>query len=317
MDVIHHGCGIEQLDADYVAPGLACVYVIEHQQRLTIIESGTSHTAHQLLQYLERTGRHPEQVDYIFLTHIHLDHAAGAGTLMAECPNARLVVHERGVTHMANPAKLEAGTRAVYGDELYEKLYGRLLAIAPERIISATEGTEIDWQGRVFHCYDTPGHALHHICIHDSLSNGLFSGDTLGLSYRQFDTDERVPFLFVTTTPVHFDPIAMRQSIERMVALAPSAAYLTHYGPVVLNEHNVQQLLNSLEAFVAIAISQRSTDSQDVEQMSQDIEDWLVAQLRERGPLPMDEQTCRKWLATDAKLNAQGLAVWRARVTTA
>ena len=303
--VIAHAHGIYQLDADYIAEGLASVYLLEQQGRLAIIETGTASSAAHLLALMADLGYQPEQVDWIILTHIHLDHAAGAGTLMQHCPQATLVVHPRGARHMIDPQKLEAGTRAVYGDEQYQALYGALVPVAAQRVMSVEDQQTLDFNGRTLTFFDTPGHALHHICIHDSASNAVFTGDTCGLSYRQFDDADGRPLLFVTTTPVHFDPQAMRASINRIWALLPEALYLTHFGPVAASDDNRQQLFASLEVFVALAQQQ-----DDEASLTEAILNWLTSQLRQRG---LDDDQARRWLQTDARLNAQGLLVWRQR----
>ncbi|MBS53120.1 MAG: MBL fold metallo-hydrolase [Oceanospirillaceae bacterium] len=301
--------GIYQLDADYIAPGLASVYLMRQKDRLAIIETGTANTVATIMQAIEQQGLTAEAVDWIILTHIHLDHAASAGALMQKCPNAKLVVHPRGVRHMVDPAKLEAGTKAVYGEEKYQQLYGSLIPVAEDRVMAATDEMTLDFHGRTLTFYDTPGHAMHHVCIHDSLSNGVFTGDTCGLSYRQFDGDDGSILLFVTTTPVHFDPLAMRASIERIAALKPAELFLTHYGSVEPSADNIGQLLASLDALVAIAEQYREAPEGRTERMAQDISDWLYARIQERN-LPLSEDFCRRWLATDANLNAQGLEVW-------
>ena len=310
--MIQHPAGIFQIDADYVAPGLASVYLIRQGDRLALIETGTASTVPRVMAAIAELGLTPEHVDWIILTHIHLDHAAGAGALMAKCPNARLVVHPRGAAHMINPQKLEAGTRAVYGDEAYNRLYGALIPVPAERVVAAIDGFTLKFNGRTFTFLDTPGHALHHVCIHDSLSNSLFSGDTFGLSYRLFDSRDGRVLLFVTTTPVHFDPDAMRASIKRICALNPQFVYLTHYGPVRPDAANVQQLLQSLDAFVAIAKGELGKPEGRVERMKQAIADWLLQRARALNP-EVSAETARRWLATDADLNAQGLDVWLAR----
>lgn len=310
--MIQYPAGIMQIDADYVAEGLASVYLIRQGDRLALIETGTANTVPHVLAAIAELGLTPEHVDWIILTHIHLDHAAGAGALMEKCPNAKLVVHPRGAAHMIDPAKLEAGTKAVYGEDNYRKLYGALIPVPASRVVEATDGFTLDFNGRTFTFLDTPGHALHHVCIHDSLSDSVFSGDTFGLSYRVFDHAQGGILLFVTTTPVHFDPQAMRASIERIAALKPAAVYLTHYGPVAADEHNVQHLLASLDAFVAIAEAEKGQPEGRTGRMAEAISNWLLARVREINP-DMDEAFSRRWLATDAELNAQGLEVWLSR----
>lgn len=301
--------GIHQIDADYVAPGVASVYLIQEGDRLALIEAGTNNTVPHILSALEHLGLTPEHLDYVIPTHVHLDHAAGAGAIMRACPNAQLVIHPRGARHMVEPAKLEAGTRAVYGDEKYEQLYGALIPVDQNRVIEAPDNFQIDFNGRVLTFLDTPGHAKHHFCVYDGGSNSIFSGDTFGLSYRPFDTKHGEVLHFVTTTPVHFDPEAMRASIQLLADLQPAQVYLTHYGPVAASPQNLQQLFDSLDAFVAIAQAEKDRPTGRTERMAEAILDWLVDRALSLKP-ELDRDFARQWLATDANLNAQGLNVW-------
>merc|ERR1711879_778348 len=184
--------------------------------RLALIETGTVNTVPHVLKVIDNLGLTPEHLDYVIPTHVHLDHAAGAGAMLSHCPNARLVVHPRGAPHMISPEKIEAGTRAVYGDEKYERLYGTLIPVAPDKVIEAPDNATVDLDSRTLTFLDTPGHARHHFCVHDDGSNSLFTGDTAGVSYRHFDgkssdnkSSDEAPtgevFWFVTTTPVQFE----------------------------------------------------------------------------------------------------------------
>ena len=311
-EVKEYPYGIFRIDADYVSPGVACVYLLRQGDRLALIETGTANTVPHVLAAIASMGLTPEHLDWVIPTHIHLDHAAGAGALIAQCPNARLVVHPRGAVHMMNPEKLEAGTLAVYGEEAYRRLYGHLVPVPEEKVIQAPDGFTLDFNGRELVFLDTPGHALHHFCVHDPLSSSIFSGDTFGLSYRQFDNDDGRVLLFVTTTPVHFDPVAMRSSIQRLAALGPQQVYLTHFGPVAASEYNLQQLLASLDAFVAIAEAERGKPDGRHGRMRDALMNWFLQQVTERQ-IPVHASLVRQWLSIDADLNAQGLDVWLQR----
>ena len=318
--VKQHPNGIYQIDADYIAPGVACVYLINQNSRLALIETGTVNTVPHVLKVIEDLGLTPEHLDYVIPTHVHLDHAAGAGAILKQCPNARLVIHPRGAPHMINPEKIEAGTRAVYGDKQYERLYGSLIPVAAERVIEAPDNTSIELNGRTLTFLDTPGHARHHFCVHDTGSNSFFTGDTAGISYRHFDNptagDDKPGasniFWFVTTTPVQFDPQAMGQSIKRLLSFNPDYLYLTHYGPVKPNEAHVTQLLNSLEVFTAIAEAERAAPKGRADRMAENIMEWMISQLQQSNST-VPESVARQWLATDAKLNAQGMEAWLQR----
>ena len=156
------------------------------------------------------------------LTHIHLDHAGGAGALMRELPRARLSVHPRGVRHMVNPAQLFASVSRVYGAQKTHALYGDVLPIDPQRIVPTAQDGHVELAGRRFDFYETPGHAAHHVAIHDLQSAHVFAGDSYGLSYRELDVGDR-QFVFPTTSPVQFDPQAYHRSIDLIAGLASDA----------------------------------------------------------------------------------------------
>ena len=227
-----YGNGIIAFDAGYVRPILAAIHIVVESGRVAFVDTGSNDSLANALAALERIGLDAGAVDYVILTHIHLDHAGGAGSMMAAFPNAKLVVHPRGARHMSEPSQLIAGVTAVYGDAYVRRVYGEIIPVPFERIIEAKDGSTISLAGRELLCLDTPGHARHHICIVDRKTGGIFSGDLFGLSYREHDVDGR-PFIFPTTTPTQFEPDAMHTSIDRLLSFQPGAIYLTHYGQVV------------------------------------------------------------------------------------
>ena len=172
-----------------------------------------------------------ERVRYVIPTHVHLDHAGGAGLLMRALPNAKLVVHPRGARHLIDPGKLIAGASAVYGADAVQRMYGEIAPVPEARVIVADDGLRLPDGDGALEFIDSPGHARHHFCVWDAASRGFFTGDSFGLSYREFDTAAG-PFVMPTTTPVQFEPEAWRQTLARLLAYAPQWMYLTHYGRV-------------------------------------------------------------------------------------
>ncbi len=300
--------GIVAFDAGYVRPILAAIHMVVENGRVAFVDTGSNDALPNALQALEKIGLDASAVDFIILTHIHLDHAGGAGSMMAAFPNARLVVHPRGARHMAEPSKLVAGVSAVYGPEYVQRVYGEILPIPAERIIEAPDGYTLSLAGRELRCLDTPGHARHHICIVDQKTGGIFTGDMFGLSYRELDVDGR-QFIFPTTTPTQFEPEEMRQSIRRLAALAPEAMYLTHYSRVTGVEQKAVELERHLDALVAIALEERSAGSDRQARIQQAMTAYLLGQIRAHGCTLADETLLDIW-ATDLALNAQGLLVW-------
>ncbi|MGB4466875.1 MAG: MBL fold metallo-hydrolase [Azovibrio sp.] len=308
QDLLDYGNGIHAFDSGYVRPDLAAIHLIVERGRVALVDTGNNDSLLNTLKALSRLGLGPDAVEYVILTHIHLDHAGGAGAMMAAFPRARLVVHPRGRRHMADPAQLLAGVRAVYGEEATARLYGELLPVPDERMIEAVDGLELDLAGRKLLCLDAPGHARHHIAIVDERAKGIFTGDLFGLSYREMDVADR-QFIFPTTTPVQFDPVAMHASIDRLLTYAPEAVYLTHFGRVHAVLQQAAQLHRLLDRFLEIA---RAADAQGAarhEQIKQGLTDLLRDEAKNFGCL-LDERTLLELWETDLELNAQGLGIW-------
>lgn len=303
-----YGNGIYAFDAGYVRPILAAIHMIVDNGRVAFVDTGSNDSLPNVLEALNKVGLGREAVDYVILTHIHLDHAGGAGTLMQEFPNAKLVVHPRGSRHMAEPSKLVAGVTAVYGAEYVENVYGDILPIPAERIIEAHEGLNLQLGSRELLCIDTPGHAKHHICIVDKASASIFTGDMFGLSYREFDVEGR-QFILPTTSPTQFDAAEMHASIDRLMSYAPQAMYLTHYAQLHDVPAQAAALRRRLDAHVAVAEAHADAGEGRHAAIKQGITDALVTDLRAHG-CTLPEATILDVLATDLELNAQGLAWW-------
>jgi len=307
--------GIHAVESGYMREYLAAIHLIVSGDAVAIVDTGNNESVPRVLEALNELGFSAEQVKYILLTHIHLDHAGGAGAFMAACPNAQLVVHPRGVRHMVDPSKLWAGTVAVYGEEDAIAKYGRIVPVPAERIIEATEGRVLDLNGRAIRIAETPGHAMHHVCYFDELTRAWFTGDTFGLSYRELDHDGKA-FVFPSTTPVQFDPEALHNSIDRMMAESPTAMYLTHYSKVTDLPRLASDLHRLIDAHVAIARS--AADA--IDHRHQIIRAGLSALMRAesaRQQWPLDEDALFELFAMDLELNAQGLEVWLDRQVTA
>lgn len=303
-----YGNGIVAFDAGYVRPILAAIHMVIENGRVAFIDTGSNDVLPNALAALKKLELDPAAVDYVFLTHIHLDHAGGAGSMMAAFPNAKLIVHPRGGRHMAEPSKLVAGVSAVYGAEYVARVYGEILPIPAERIIEAPDGSVISLAGRELLCLDTPGHARHHICIVDRKTGGIFTGDMFGLSYRELDVDGR-PFIFPTTTPTQFEPQEMRQSIRRLLSYNPEAMYLTHYSRVQDVHRLGEDLLRRLDVMVDLALAEKDSGADRHQRIKQGLSAYLLSEIRAHG-CQLAEPALIELLETDLELNAQGLSVW-------
>ena len=316
-DVIDYDHGISAVDSGYHRPRLDAIHLIVEAGRVAVVDTGVSHSVPRILAALAAKNLRPEQVEYVMLTHIHLDHAGGAGALMAACPQARLTVHPRGARHMADPAKLVEGTVAVYGAARFLREYGTVRPIPADRITETSDGATIAMGGRRFRFLDTPGHAKHHVAIVDERSGHLFAGDTFGVSYRELDDGGR-QFAIPTTSPVHFEPAAAHRSVERIVAERPGAVYVTHYSQVRDVARCAEALHRGIDAHAALARSVLAWVHDGVDDGAHDARMarlqtgvrgiFLDELARYGGKLAPDDALAL--YAMDLDLNAQGLASW-------
>jgi glyoxylase-like metal-dependent hydrolase (beta-lactamase superfamily II) len=244
-------------------------------------------------------------------THVHLDHAGGAGALLRELPRARLVIHPRGARHMIDPSRLIAGATAVYGPGAMRATYGEIAPVPEARVVVADVAPDRDFElmlgGRRLQFIDAPGHARHHCAIWDEASRGWFTGDVFGLSYREFD-DAEGNYLIPTTSPVQFDPEAWNATLDRLLGKSPAHVYLTHYGRVDTVQTLARGLREGLAAYQRIARAHAPAPDRHA-RLYADLMDYHLEQLRRRdNPLP--EARARELLDIDVEVNAQGLEVW-------
>lgn len=306
--------GIRTIDTGFQRPGFDAAYLVVEGDRGAFVDCGTSHSVPTLLRALADAGLEPASVDWLILTHVHLDHAGGAGELMSKLPNARLVVHPRGARHMIDPSQLIAGATAVYGEEEIRRSYGDIRATPADRVVEAPDGHVVDLAGRALVCVDTPGHARHHNALWDERSRAFFTGDTFGLSYREFDT-ENGAFVLPTSTPVQFEPEALHASIERLLGFAPQAMYLTHYGRVDEPRRLADDLHAQIEAMTAIARRHGGAADRH-EAIKADLSTLYFERARCHG-CTFDRARVDELLGMDVELNAQGLEVWLDRAKKA
>lgn len=299
--------GIHTIDTGFVRPQFDAAYLIVENGHGAFIDCGTNHAVPRMLAALAAAGITAAEVDWLILTHVHLDHAGGAGELIAQLPNAQLVVHPRGARHMIDPSVLWAGASAVYGEAVMEQTYGRLRPVPANRVIEAADDHVVDLAGRPLRCIDTPGHAKHHLTVFDARANVCFTGDVFGLSYREFDTANG-PFILPTTSPVQFDPDELHASIDRLVTLRPDAMYLTHYNRVGNVGKLAADLHEQIDAMVALA---RAADGRkDRHAALADALTELYAGRAEAHGWTQGREALAQLLHMDIELNAQGLEVW-------
>lgn len=306
--VVDYDYGISAIDSGFIRPRLAAVHLIVEDGRAALVDTAVNAAAPRVMEVLAAKGLRPEQVDFVILTHIHLDHAGGAGRLMRQLPNARLAVHPRGVRHMIDPSRLVAGTIAVYGEEETHRLYGDIEPIPAGRIIESSHESSLRLNGRELVFLDTPGHARHHMCVLDGKSGHIFSGDTFGLSYRELDQDGR-QFVFPTTTPVQFDPAAMHRSVDLLMSYRPAAIYVTHFGRVTEVSRLAADLHRLIAAHTELGERERDAGGERSERLRRGVAAILMEEAV-RQDWRLDAGELRAIFALDIELNAQGIAAW-------
>jgi len=306
-DLIDFADGISAVDTHYVRARLDASHLIVHRGRAAFVDTGTALAVPHLLAALEAKGVARDAVDWVLLTHVHLDHAGGAGALVEQLPNARVAVHPRGAAHIVDPARLIGATRQVYGDAAYERLYGDIRPVPAERVIVTEDGARHELAGRSFEFLHTPGHALHHQAIVDAGAGAVFAGDTFGVSYREFDVDGR-EFILPATTPTQFDPEQLHASIDRVLALAPRAVFLTHYSRVVGVARLGVALHAAVDAYVALA-RRHGAEPARAARLCAAVFDWHSAALDAHG-YRGDLAARHALLDDDIALNVQGLLSW-------
>jgi glyoxylase-like metal-dependent hydrolase (beta-lactamase superfamily II) len=305
-----HPDGITAIDAEYLYPGHAAAHLIEDHGRAAFVDVGTNFSVPYLLAALAELKIPREAVDYLLLTHVHLDHAGGAGALLRELPNARALLHPRGAPHLIEPDRLIAGSKAVYGEARFQELYGELVPLPRERVHVVADGERVRLGERTLELIHTPGHALHHYAVVDAAHASIFPGDTFGISYRAFDTANGA-FIFPTTTPTQFDPKQLIASIDRMLKYAPRSMYLMHFSRVTDVARLGEWLKEQVRDLAQLARA-HAADEDPAGGIGRALGATWLAAARRHGCTQSDAEIMRL-LASDLDLNTQGLLVWLQR----
>jgi glyoxylase-like metal-dependent hydrolase (beta-lactamase superfamily II) len=301
------GHGIYAIDTGFVRPLFDASHLVVEQGRAAFVDVGTTFSVPGLLAALDGIGVPREAVDYVIVTHVHLDHAGGAGEMMRLLPQAKLVVHPRGARHMIDPRKLWAGASAVYGEEAVRRDYGTLVPVDPARVVEAPDGFRLELASRPLVFLDTPGHARHHFCVWDEASRSMFTGDTFGLAYPEL-ASARGAFILPTTTPVQFEPEALVASIDRLVGHEPRAMLLTHYSRVTEIERLAGDLRRRVDELAALGRAANGTPDRPA-RLRQGVRELVLGWLHD-DDTPLAPARALELLALDIELNAQGLEAW-------
>lgn len=300
--------GIGTIDCHYVKPLLACAYIMVEGDDVAFVENNTS-LAHPLLMAgLAELGLHREQVKYIIITHVHLDHAGGTGLLAKECPQAQVLAHPAAARHMIDPSRLIASSIKVYGEGNFRRLYGDVLPVPEHRVRTMEDNESLAFGSRLLRFLHTRGHANHHFCVHDSRSNGVFTGDSFGIAYPILQSTG--PFIYPTSTPTDFDPAEAFKTLTRIRETGCSRLYLTHFGEfahLAEGEKQMREGLVVLEGLLDEATASSEPDDVLVPRLSAAIMGWMEGHAAARSVSVSNE--AREMMKLDAELNAQGIVV--------
>jgi glyoxylase-like metal-dependent hydrolase (beta-lactamase superfamily II) len=295
------------IDCRYLFDGFAAAYLIVEGGRAAFVDNNTNRALPLLLEALESRGLDPGSVDFIIVTHVHLDHAGCTGMLSRACPNATVIAHPRAARHLVDPARLIRGAAAVYGAEKFEALYATVEPVEGSRMRAVQDGESVAFGSRTLTFLHTLGHAKHHMVVHDSGASTVFTGDAFGLAYPIVQTGS-APFIFPSSSPPDFDPAEARRSVQRIVETGASSVRPTHFGPFHAVEQGAAMMMEYLDLFEGM---QEQAAGRGLEQgeRRQFLQESMTAffrhELEKRG-LGLTPSIAR-FLETDLSLNAQGL----------
>ncbi|MDH4201169.1 MAG: MBL fold metallo-hydrolase [Spirochaetia bacterium] len=301
---------IVTMDCHYVREKLTASYLIKGpgDSGNVIIETGHPGAVKHILAALKENNIATESISHIMITHVHLDHSGGVAGLVKSCPNARVVCHPRARLHLIDPERLVKGSKVVYGEPLFNSLYGKIDPVSDEKIIPVQDGETLEAAGTTFSFLHTEGHARHHICIHDTSSRSIFTGDTFGMAYPDFQIGSR-KFIYPATTPSDFDISEARKSIQRILDLGIESVWLTHYGNWSDVQEGAEQIYEALDEIEKIQIkaTQESLEGEDLREFCyQGLKKYILNNLETRGLTLSPLQW--KIFDYDVKINASGIS---------
>lgn len=290
--------GITALDT--LTAGLESVtagYLLD-APRPTLVECGPAVSIQSLVAGLHALGLDPADLAYLVVSHIHLDHAGGAGDVAAAFPNATVVASEVGVRHLVDPERLNASSRRVYGD-LMDRVYGDCTPIGADRVKGVGERGTLDLgAGRTLELFYTPGHAKHHIGAFDPDSGALFVGDSVGVKLPG------MRHIRPATPPPDFDYVLARRSLDLYRSLGPKVVYLAHYGAVEPPDEALVEAQERLALWVQTAEGAYS-EQPDLDHLTETLALRFASEIEPPPDDPAAEE--RLALLSGYRSNAMGL----------
>ena len=300
------------VDCNYVEVEFATAYLLVENGKGFFIECNTNYAIPHLMEAARMEGLSPEQIEGLIITHVHLDHAGGAGLFLKECPNAKLYAHPRAARHAVDPSKLIASATEVYGPEFMAKLYGEILPCPADRVVVLEEGDGVAFQGCILKTHHTRGHANHHLVVIEPTTQTLFSGDSFGVSYPKINSKHGL-VIIPSTSPTDFDGMAALETIDWISSQDLKQVALTHYGFIPQEQipESARQLRDQLQFSIEL-LGRIQKLGLDVDSVTQHILDWNLHYFGSRN-VRLDAEDL-KLLQIDFKVNAQGLVFAASRL---
>ena len=300
---------ITTIDCEYLGmQEFDAAYLIVDGNKAAFIDNCTNQSVPRLLAALEHRGLTPEQVEFVIITHVHLDHAGGTSDLMKACPNAVVLAHPRASRHVIDPSKLVASAMSVYGEAQFTELYGKIEPVPEARVQSMEDESTIKLGQRTLRFLHTRGHANHHFCIVDEASASIFTGDAFGLHYPYFRTIGT--FALPSTSPTDFDGPLARASVQRVIDEKPQRVFPTHFGEVTDVRAAGEQVIRHLDFHESVMHEAEQSDLPDdalTPYCQARLKDYFRGLINQHGPLGDKQETWQR-LSLDLDLNGQGLA---------
>ena len=289
------------IDCD-VLPRFTAAYLRVAGEECAFIEAHTAHALPKLLAELGAQGRRPEDVRWVVVTHAHLDHAAGAGALLAACPNAILLAHPRAAGNLIDPTKLVNSATRVYGEARFRELYGEIVPIPEARVRALDDGATFELGDATLRVVHTAGHAKHHFVVDDPAIGTVYTGDAFGLVYPALQHSGR--FAIASTSPIDFDPVEARRSLDAILSLGEPSACLTHFGAF----EDTTEIAAQVRRWVDWSADWLERCLASDAPLSAQIDQVAAAYRAELAKHPLRDED---WalLSTDIDLNAQGIVV--------
>ena len=270
MSTLSHG--LSWIDLKFLGrPSAIAAGIVQSPGGVALVDPGPTSCLAALELGLQWHGVRWDEVRHILLTHIHLDHAGATGTILRAHPHITVMVHERGVQHMVEPARLLKSATRLYGDQM-DRLWGEFAPVSHERLVGLVGGERIEAGGRVFDVAYTPGHASHHVSYFDASSGVAFVGDTAGVCVGE-------GYVLPPTPPPDIDLEQWKMSVDRMLAWSPSTLFLTHFGPVTRVRPHLAELLDHLQ-LTSDAVRASLNEPGSDQERSERFAEWLRQELR-------------------------------------